>query len=230
MKKPPQNKSEGDVAREVGRAIASIVPVVGGPLQVLFENIFTAPLEKRRQAWLEQLASAVEQLQHRFEGITPEKLAMNEVFVTVVMQASQIAIRNHQQAKIDALRHAVMNSALSNSPEENEQLIFLRLVDQLTPLHVRVISLLNDPKSWMAINNMQNPEWGMGDVSTVVEHCLPELRGRQETYEQVIRDLQVDGLLAQGQFLNMTMTGGGMIQSRSTSRGKEFMRFISAPS
>jgi hypothetical protein len=229
MDKPPQDKTKGDIARDVGRAAVSLVPVVGGPAQVVFENVFTAPLEKRKQAWLEQLAIAVEELQARIKDLTPEKLAENEVFVTVTMQASQIALRNHQQSKLDALRNAVVNSALPNSPEENEQLIFLRLVDQLTPLHVRVLSLLNDPASWMAVNNMQNPGWGMGGVSTVVEYCLPEVRGRKETYEQVVRDLQSEGLLSQGQFLNVTMTGGGMLQSRSTERGKQFMKFISAP-
>ncbi len=229
MDKLPNNKTTGDIVRDVGRAVASMVPVAGGPVQVLFENVFTAPLEKRKQAWLEQFAAAVEELQRRVEGLTPEKLAQDDVFVTVAMQAAQIALRNHQQSKLDALRNAVMNSALPNSPEENEQLIFLRLVDQLTPLHVRVLSLLNDPASWMTVNNVTNPGWGMGGVSTVVEHCLLEVRGRREIYEQVVRDLQAEGLLAQGQFLNVTMTGDGMLQSRSTGRGKEFMKFISAP-
>lgn len=40
MEKPPKNKSSGDALREVGRAIVAAVPVAGGPLQVLFENVF----------------------------------------------------------------------------------------------------------------------------------------------------------------------------------------------
>lgn len=83
--------------------------------------------------WLEKLAEIVTELQQQVDGLTPETLAANDVFVTVAMQASQVAIRNHQNEKIKALRNAVLNVGLPNPPEEDEQLIFVRLVDQLTP-------------------------------------------------------------------------------------------------
>jgi hypothetical protein len=229
MDKPPTKKSAGDIAREVGRAVVSVIPATGGPLQVAFENIFASPIEKRKEAWLEQLASVVEEVQERVADMTPEKLAANEAFVTIAMQASQVAIRNHQKAKLDALRNAVLNSALPNPPQEDEQMIFLRLIDQLTPWHLRVLALLDDPVRWMERNGIQNPGWGMGGPSAVLEHCLPDLRGQRETYDQIARDLQAEGLLGQGQFLHVTMTGGGMVASRTTERGKRFIKFITAP-
>jgi hypothetical protein len=229
MEKPPIAKSKGDVAREVGRAIVSLVPAAGGPLQVAFENLFTSPLEKRKQAWLEQLAAVLTEVEQRVENLTPEKLASNEVFVTVVMQASQVALRNHQKAKLDALRNAVLNAALPSAPEEDEQLTFLRLIDQLAPWHLRVLAVLDNPELWMRQHVIQNPGWSMGGVSTVLEHCIPELRGQREVYDQIVRDLQADGLMGQGQFLHVTMTGDGMMESRTTARGKRFIQFISSP-
>lgn len=229
MDKLPTKKSAGDIAREVGRAVVSAIPAAGGPLQVAFENIFTSPIEKRKEAWLEQLARIVEEVQERVADITPEKLAANEAFVTVAMQASQVAIRNHQQAKLEALRNAVLNSALPNPPQEDEQMIFLRLIDHLTPWHLRVLTLLDDPVRWMNRNGVKNPGWGMGGPSTVLEYCLPDLRGQRETYDQIVRDLQSEGLLGQGQFLHVTMTSGGMVASRTTERGKRFIKFITAP-
>lgn len=207
----------------------SVVPGAGGPLQVVFENIFTSPIDKRKQAWLEQLAEVLAAVKDRVKELTPEKLAANEAFVTVAMQASQVAIRNHQQAKLEALRNAVLNSALPNPPQEDEQMIFLRPIDQLTPWHLRVLSVLNNPVEWMEHNKVKNPGWGMGGVATVIEHCLPDLQGQRDTYEQVVRDLQAEGLMSQGQFLHITMTGNGMIQSRTTDRGKRFIKFITAP-
>ena len=229
MENPPDKKQTGDVAREVGKAIISAIPAAGGPLQVLFENIFTAPLEKRRQAWLEQLAGVVTELQEKTEGFTPEKLAENESFITVALQASQIAVRNHQEEKLSALRNAVLNSALPNPPEEDQQIIFLRLIDQLTPWHLRVLALLNNPEKWMQLQNIANPGWGMGGVSTVIEHCLPALRGKREIYDQIVRELQTEGLISQGQFLHITMTGNGMLQSRTSDLGQQFLRFITEP-
>ena len=229
MEKPPKSKRAGDIAREVGRAIVSAIPAAGGPIQVVFENVFSAPIEKRKQAWLEELADVVTELQQRVEGLTQENLAANEVFVTVAMQASQVAIRNHQNEKLEALRNAVMNSGLPNPPEEDEQLIFVRLIDQLTPWHLRLLALLNSPVQWMEQNGVAYPGWGMGGVSTVIEHCLPDLRGKRDTYEQLVRDLQGDSLVGQGQYLHVTMTGHGMIESRTTDRGKRFIKFITVP-
>jgi hypothetical protein len=229
MDKPPKGKSTGDIAREAGRAATSLVPVVGGPLQVVFENLFGSPLEKRRQAWLEQLAEVLSEVENRVDGLTPEKLATNEAFVTVAMQASQIAVRNHQEAKLEALRNAVLNAALPRPPHEDEQMIFLRLIDQLTPWHLRLLAVLDNPAAWMQRNGVMNPDWGMGGVSHVIEHCLPDLRGQRDVYEQIVRDLQGEGLMGQGQFLNVTMTGTGIMESRTTARGKRFISFITAP-
>lgn len=51
MENLPTSKTATDIAREVGRAIISAIPAAGGPLQVAFENIFTSPIEKRKEAW-----------------------------------------------------------------------------------------------------------------------------------------------------------------------------------
>lgn len=225
----PTKKSVGDVAREVGRAVVSLVPIAGGPLQVVFENFFTSPIERRKEAWLQQLAEVVKEVGGRVAELTPEKLVENEAFVTVAMQASQIALRNHQQAKLEALRNAVLNAALPNPPQEDEQLIFLRLIDQLTPWHLGVLSVLDEPVRWMERHGVANPGWGMGGTSKVLEYCLPALRGQRDTYDQITRDLQSDGLLGQGQFLHVMMTGSGIVESRTTDRGKRFIRFITSP-
>lgn len=229
MEKPPKARSEGDVAREFGRAFVSLVPVVGGPLQVAFENLFTSPLERRKEAWLVQLAEVLTEVEKRIENLTPEKLASNEAFVTVVMQASQVALRNHQKAKLEALRNAVLNAALPSAPQEDEQLTFLRLIDQLTPLHLRVLAILDNPELWMRRHEIQNPGWSAGAVSTVLERCHPEFSGQREVYDQIVRDLQADGLMGQGQFLHAMMTSSGMMESRTTGRGKRFIQFISEP-
>ena len=229
MDRPPKDKSAGDIAHYIAKAVVSAIPTAGGPLQVLLETIFSAPLEKRKLAWLEELADVVTELQQKVAGLTPEKLAANEAFITVALQASQIAIRNHHKDKLDALRNAVLNSALPNPPEEDEQLIFLRLIDQLIPWHLRFLALLDSPEGWMTRHDIQNPGWSMGGVSTVIEHCFPDLKGKRDIYDQIVLDLQADGLIQQGQFVHVTMSGQGMMASRTTNRGKRFLKFISAP-
>jgi hypothetical protein len=229
MKRPPSDKTIGDAAYEISKAVISVVPVAGGPLVTLFENIFTTPLNKRKQKWFEELAGVINEIQEKLDGVTPEHLSRNEMFITAALQASQIAIRNHKKEKIEALRNALFNSVKPNAPSDDKQLIFFRLIDDLTPWHLRLLGLLNDPERWMANNSIRNPGWGMGGVSTVIEHCLPDLRGARDFYDQLTRDLQAGGLVHQGSFLNVTMTGGGMLASRTSDIGKEFISFISRP-
>jgi hypothetical protein len=227
ISKPPEKKTGGDVAREVARAAASVVPVAGGPIQVLVENVFQAPLEKRRQQWLAEVAGVITDLQNEIAELTPENLAKNDVFVTVALNAAPIALRNHQREKLDALRNAMYNSVRPGAPSEDEQVTYLSLVDQLTPWHIRLLVLLHDPAGWMTKNGVHNPGWGMGGRSTVLEHCIPELRGERDTYEPLVSDLQTRGLLQTGNILFTTMTGGGMMQRATTARGAAFIRYIS---
>jgi hypothetical protein len=79
----------------------------------------------------------------------------------------------------------------------------------------------------MERNGIKNPGWGMGGVSTVIEFCLPDLKGNRDFYDQLIRDLQAGGLVGQGNFVHVTMTGGGMLESHTSGMGKEFIAFIS---
>ena len=59
MKKPPEQKSKGDIVHTVVKAAASAIPIAGGPAVVIFEEVFRKPIEARRQKWLEMLAEAV---------------------------------------------------------------------------------------------------------------------------------------------------------------------------
>ena len=229
MDRPPYKKGKGDITYDLVKGILSVIPTLGSPASVLLDTVFTAPLDKRKQEWLERLADDVTYMQEIIKDLTPEKLSKDQAFVTVALQASQIAIRNHQKEKIEALSGAVLNSVLPNAPEEDQQLIFLRLIDHLTPWHLRVLALTNDPVEWMMGNGINIPSWTSGSLAGVICHCFPELKVKGEFCGQVIRDLLSEGLLEQGINLNTMMTGGGVLASRTTITGKTFLRFIARP-
>ena len=221
------DRSAGDAAHAVAKAVAGMVPVAGSALTVLLETVLAPPLERRREKWFQMLGTAVEQLQQKVEGLSLEALSGNEVFITVVAQATQVALRTHQDEKLNALQAAVMNAGVPNPPAEDLQLMYVRFVDELSPWHIRVLDLFSGPEQWMQRNSVQYPGWGMGGPSTVIEHCLPDLRNQREFYEQIVRDLQSRGLIHQGQFLNTTMTGRGMVEARTTGLANSFLTFIS---
>jgi polyhydroxyalkanoate synthesis regulator phasin len=229
MTKPPDKVTKGDIVHTVVKAAASAIPVAGGPAAILFEEVFRKPIEVRRQKWLEMLAEAVEELKQKVENLENKDLSENQAFISSVMQASQVAQRTHQEEKLEALRNAIQNAALPHSPDEDTQQVFLRFIDELTPWHLRILDLFDGPEEWARRNKVKFPEWGMGGGSTVLEFAFADLRGRRDFYDQVVSDLQVRGLLPQGAFLHTTMSGGAMIASRTTTMGKQFLKFIRKP-
>jgi hypothetical protein len=222
----PKNKA-ADYVYAAARASASLVPIAGGPLQVLLEAVIASPVGKRKDAWMQNLADVVEELQKRVEGLTPERLAENDMFVTAVAQASQIAVRTHQVKKIEALKNAVYHSGLPDAPDEDQQLMFFRFVDEFTSWHLRMLDFFRNPGVWFKENDRPLPNMDSGGMNTVVESAFPELRGHSAFYGQLFRDLQARGLIQNGQLLGVTMSLQGLLNPRTTDFGNTFLEYIS---
>jgi hypothetical protein len=218
----------GDVAHTLTKAGLSAIPVVGGPAAELFSAIIVPPLAKRRDEWIESVVEGLKALEERVNGFEIEALSQNETFITTVMHASQAAIRNHQKEKREALRNAVLNSASSNDLEEDLQLMFLNFADTLTPLHLRILKFLNDPHEWCQRNEIACPDLTMGSISSILELALPELEGRRELYDQVVKDLFSRGLIGTDS-LHSIMSSAGIFAPRTTDMGKRFIDFVTSP-
>jgi hypothetical protein len=140
-------RSAGDIGYAIVRA--GLSTVAGAPGAELLQLLFGAPLERRRDAWMKEVGQALQELEKN-RGIRLEELQTNETFVTVVIQATQMALRNHQREKVQALRNAVINSAIGINIEEDLQLQFVRYVDELTPSHLALLNSLADQEQWLA--------------------------------------------------------------------------------
>jgi len=219
----------GDVAHTLTRAGLSMIPVIGGGLKELFASIVTPPLVKRRDEWVESIAKELKELENSVEGFRIENLAGNESFVTVVVQATTVAIRNHQKEKLEALRNAILNAALSCNIEENLQLMFLNFIDTFTPWHIKILKFFQNPREWMQAHDIKVPAISLGGVNAILENAFPEISERRDFYTQVIRDLDTRGLTDAGGVLNVMMTEDGMYSPRIKSLGNQFLEFISHP-
>lgn len=211
----PPKKTKGDAAYAIAKAGLSAVPVIGGPAAELFQNVIQPPLEKRRVEWMQEVGEKLRELEEN--GLNIEELQENEEFVSAVMHASQIALRTHQNEKLQALRNAILNVAKGQALEEALQNVFLNLIDSFTELHLRILKLFQNPEPL--------PNLSMGSLSNVLEHNIPELRGRRELYDQIWKDLYSRGLV-NTDGLHVTMTGQGLKQKRTTEIGDAFLQFI----
>jgi hypothetical protein len=220
-----------DGAHRVARAITSAVPLIGGPATELFSTLFTPPLEKRRDEWLEYCLDGLRQLEEQFEGFKIQSLTQNEAFITSFVQATHIAISTHQREKREVLRNAVLNSASPTPPDEDMELIFLSLIEVLTPWHLRLLRSVNKLWGWpeedlLETDGLPNPYFvGKSDL---LEDVFPELKGKHEFYDLLLRDLVGRGLLA----IIKKEPGFDKKKYRymgPTPTGLEFRKFIASP-
>lgn len=140
----PPEETAGDKVYAVARAALSSVPLVGSAGAELMGLVLAPPLVKRRDEWLDSLATRLRDLEEKVQGFKVENLADNEAFVSATLQATQVALRTHEKEKLDALRNAVLNVAVGKMPDEGLRTIFLGLVEALTPVHLRLLAIVDD--------------------------------------------------------------------------------------
>ena len=223
----PPEAGKRDVVHTIARAGISSIPVIGGAGVELFNYVISPPLERRRQEWMELVGQALRQLEEE-KGIALESLQQNDIFIDTVFRASQIAMRTSQGEKKEALRNAILNSALQHSPDESLQQLFLNIVDIFTVWHIRLMKLFQDPQEWANKNNHKFPSFYSAGLSRILESAFPELSGRRAFYDQLWQDVNNYGLTRTPSLHGM-MTEQGLMAKRLSELGEEFMRFIESP-
>jgi len=211
------------VMRAISRAAPDDVPGVAGLLDTALEGL----LKKRRARWHRRFADAVAEIGKRVDETALAALCRKEHFLTIALEAAQIAWRNHSEEKLEALKWAVVHAALPEAANEEVQFMYLRYVDELTPAHLVVVSLLDQPERWMQGRGIAWPSWRWGTASSLIQYCVPALRGQPEAIEQVVRELQFRALVDPAHFVRTATAEGELKQRRTTGFGRTFVANIS---
>jgi hypothetical protein len=228
LKEPePPKRTKGDVAHAVARAAIGSLPVVGAAGAELFAYVVEAPYEDRKQEWMREVGDAIAELRDN-KGVDVEVLRNDPAFTDMVLAATQAAMRTREEIKRTALRNAVLHSALPGSPDESIRLVYVRLIDELTPWHLRILTFFRDPRAWYRRSERALPDLQMSSPAGSLEDAFPELRGRRVVYDLLWRDLFTRGLVNTDQ-LHTSMSGPGAIAARTQTFGEEFLDFTSDP-
>ena len=194
------------------------MPIAGSGVAALM-GLVGPKIAQRRDEWFELLADKISELESRVEGF-----AESPMFITAVIEATNAALKTHEREKLGALRNAVANSPLPGAPDESTQMMFLRFVDELTALHLRVLVILNDPNGSVERTG-KGISRGTG-LWLLIHHCMPEIPEIQiALLEQIHRELQSRGLVTQENF-HGAIIDPDRTAKRTTPFGKEFLRFI----
>ena len=205
-------------AASVVPVLTSAIPMLGGPASQLVSMVLALPLERRRAAWLNDVAVRLAKLEQRVEEFTVEALVDDEEFITAMTSATLIPLRNHDAEKRAALRNAVVNVALKREPAAELQSIFLAFVDTMTPLHIQLLAMFGDKPDFKegpleGTDRIPVPE---EYVREVIPHLPPN------TYSFLCLDLENRNLVVGSQEFVM-----GGIPGSLTELGRKFLEFIS---
>lgn len=225
--KPPKAGS-GDVGYAVVKTGISLIPLAGAPASELLGLIVTPPLEKRRSEWMESIGNALRELEQKINIVLTD-LPKNDKFIDAAMDATQIALRTSEKDKLEALKNALLNSALPNSPDESLRKMFFSFIDTFGVFHIKILELFQNPRKWFPKHGMHYPDIIMsGALSHLIEKAFPMLSNKRDFYDQIWKDLYLRGLVSIDG-LNVMMTAGGVEQKRTTGIGDAFLNFISNP-
>jgi hypothetical protein len=126
----------GDVAHTGATVLLSAIPFLGAG--ELFKSIIAPPLEKRREKWMETVALRIQELQQK-SGITLESLIANEEFQTLLIEATQIAVKTHLDSKRERLSRALKDNVEGKATFDQAS-FRLRVIDQLLPVHFEIMN------------------------------------------------------------------------------------------
>ena len=210
---------------------ASLIPGVGGVVSaaaILLAKGLRAPIERRERAYVEAIAAGVEALRGRVADV--EGRISSDSFVTAFLHAGHISMRTHQSEKRQALRNAVLNVAAGAAPDDDLQIVFLSLIDQFTPWHLRLLAYLDDPVTWLERHDRAIPANPGLDGITLVDYAFPELTLRDSSTMIYLAHLATQGLLHDGWNERAPYRARGTRgASRTSDLGKQFLAFISSP-
>jgi hypothetical protein len=227
---PPHNNNSRELLQRSIEAGLQFVPGIGGALAVTFVTAVTWRLNQKREEWLEDLATGVEELRQRLADVDLDTLVSDPRFSDAVVLAARMVEHTSQAEKLDALRNAVLNSVGPDAPDADTQAIFMNLVDRFTPSHLRLLALWDNPRSWFASHDIPELQAGFASSRTVtVEVGLPEMAGRQQFYVLVWSEIKAAGLTI-GADLGGLVSPTSLMDKLTSDLGSQFLKFISSPS
>ena len=218
--------SVGDYVHSGAKVLIGAIPGIGGALSETFDLVISSPLSKRRDEWIVRICEQLMTLEERVDGFRLENLKDNELFTTIVLNASQIAMRTHQEQKKVALCNACINTALNINIDENKQLIFLNYINELTECDLRLLYFFENPLKRFEEKGLQvNSGYLGGNISQELYRYYPDLQSEKNFINERVKYLYNNRLL-DIENLNTIMSGSGIYASRLTELGQEFMRYI----
>lgn len=203
----------GEAALDTAAALSGMIPVLGGPISNVLSGLAQDQRMGRVNEVLQGLSNQLKELSQE-----SEQYVKTEDFQDLVEETLRRVYRERNEEKRRIYRDFLIGAIQSPGEPYDEQMRFLRALEQIQPDHIRVLRALmqeTDPETNVL----------MGSPGQTLERRLPEMpTERIADLVSQLNDLRITNLGT----LNVMMTGRGAEDLRSTITvfGKRFVDFL----
>lgn len=214
-------KSICDIGKETleiaTKTAVAQIPVGGALINNIWASLKTHAMKKRQEEWRDSVERRMSTLENTLENI-----GENEIFASTIIKATESALKTAENEKREYLANAVFNS-VNTTLEESIVMIYMDLIDKYTLWHIKILHYFKCPTAFEDVNA---DRYGMGGALTPLYDHFPELKSvSKEIVDKIIQDLVADGMLQKFSW-HGTMTGSGMVASRTSDLGNQFIDFV----
>lgn len=225
------------------QAVSSLLPepVLQASVSCTLAFLFSClgnPMEKRRNEWIEQIDQALAILESKFSDLE-QRISNNENVLSVIIAASQMAMKTYNKNKLKALQNIIVNTIIHPNYEEYKIQMFLSMVDGFTEWHIRILDYFSRPEEFQKkYNIVLNFDWmGNQPAMQIFWKVYPQMQEQKDYIKVIMNDLCSNGLLSvDGKFINVVCDCKsplglyakecGPLAKRTTKFGDELLKFI----
>lgn len=181
------------------------------------------------QNFYHDLADAINQLLQSQSNCV-EELRDNDEFQSLLLQSYLTVVQTHQQEKLEAVRNVLLNSAVGTNLAFDTQAMFLNMLHQYTPTHLKLLSIMDNPRKQFEdlgidVASITRTE-KFGRTHLMMVALLPDYSEEGEVYLKMCTDLHAAGLIPRNQVHFEQFVA---LEGQLTNLGKRFVRFVLNP-
>jgi hypothetical protein len=219
-----RDKTLGEHLLNILKAALAAAPFCGG-ISCLMSDYIPSRRIERLEVFAQQIADDLSVLRDRVEAHRIETDEYAFIFERCFKGASDFP----QREKREAFRGILVNSLLPTDLAADQQEFYLTLVERLSPVHLRILRFMADPRGYLTAMSIAESqiEGGFSDFFPVALPGVP-----LEIIRVAFADLHAMDLTTTSVDIFRTATAGQglhLLGDRLTPLAKEFIAFCQSP-
>jgi hypothetical protein len=223
----PESSPARDIATAAALGLVGSLPGLGA-ISATAQAALSAAARQRDEEWWAMVSARVAHLERQLDRVLQFD---DPQFVAAAYRLSRAAQETADDAKRRALAAILADSGSWSTLPADDRERLEQLVRELSGRDIVVLHAFQDPRGWVEAREpgaaAGYESMMMGSTGSFVDqHLARGLATSGASLRTTISGLQRRGLVEVP--LSTTMTGGGILQKRTTSAGDELLAFIGA--